>query len=285
MIETLKLGTRGSLLARTQSQWVADRLSAATGLPVELVIIQTRGDRVQDRPLAAIGGKGLFTEELEAALRDGHIDLAVHSLKDLPTEMPEDLLVGAIPRRADPSDVLVGSTLASLARCSRAQRSARAPRRWRCNLSSARIAAVPASLASIASRAAASSASDADSAADSADADARCAATSCADSRASACAAAAAFAAEPSLACAWLMASSAVRVASSARSSRSAEEARSSPRRSARCWRCCSAPCRTSSAHRASPRPLPLTRLDHSSSQFWNAKFPHFVASKWQRIF
>ena len=88
MPESLRLGTRGSALARTQSQGVADLITASTGCPVELVIITTRGDRIQDRPLPEIGGKGLFTLELETALLDGSIDFAVHSLKDLPTEDP-----------------------------------------------------------------------------------------------------------------------------------------------------------------------------------------------------
>jgi len=109
------IGTRGSALARAQSEWVGRQLEAAVeGLTWRLEIIRTRGDAIQNKPLAAIGGKGLFTEELEAALRGGDIDLAVHSLKDLPTDMPADLLVGSIPRRADPADVLVGSTLAAL---------------------------------------------------------------------------------------------------------------------------------------------------------------------------
>ncbi len=114
MNEPLRLGTRGSRLALTQSQQVADSLTAATGLPVELVVISTRGDRIQDRPLPEIGGKGLFTLELEQALRDGRIDLAVHSLKDLPTEDPDGLMLGGIPRREDPRDALVGRSLEDL---------------------------------------------------------------------------------------------------------------------------------------------------------------------------
>ena len=110
----LRLGTRGSLLATTQSQWVADRLTEATGRTVELVIIKTRGDKVQDRPLAQVGGKGLFTKELEDALLSGAVDLAVHSMKDMPTDAPEGLLFGAIPDREDPRDVLIGATLDAL---------------------------------------------------------------------------------------------------------------------------------------------------------------------------
>lgn len=108
------LGTRGSKLARAQSQRVADQLAAATGRAVELRILSTRGDRITDRPLSQVGGKGLFTAELEAGLRDGSLDFAVHSLKDLPTDDPDGLVLGALPERADPRDVLVGSTLAAL---------------------------------------------------------------------------------------------------------------------------------------------------------------------------
>lgn len=115
MNQEVIIGTRGSALARAQSAWVGQQLAEAVeGLTWRLEIITTRGDTIQDRPLSAIGGKGLFTEELEASLRDGRIHVAVHSLKDLPTDLPADLMVGAIPRRADPVDVMVGSTLASL---------------------------------------------------------------------------------------------------------------------------------------------------------------------------
>jgi hydroxymethylbilane synthase len=105
---SLRLGTRGSALALTQSRWVADRLEAAGVPAVELVTIRTTGDDIPDRPLSEIGGKGLFTRELDEALLDGRIDLAVHSLKDLPTELPEGLALGAVPEREDFRDVLVG---------------------------------------------------------------------------------------------------------------------------------------------------------------------------------
>ena len=114
MPEPLRIGTRGSALARTQSQGIADLIESTTGHAVELVIITTRGDRITDRPLPEIGGKGLFTMELEVALRDGSIDLAVHSLKDLPTEDPDGLVLGAIPVRVDPRDALVGHSVESL---------------------------------------------------------------------------------------------------------------------------------------------------------------------------
>lgn len=109
MKKHIKLGTRGSKLAVTQSTWVAEQIQKNTGVQVELVIIVTRGDRIQNKPLPEVGGKGLFTAELEQGLREGSIDIAVHSLKDLPTDDPEGLCIGAIPKREDPRDALVGS--------------------------------------------------------------------------------------------------------------------------------------------------------------------------------
>ncbi len=109
-----KLGTRGSALATAQSGWVARKLEEVTGEPVELVIIKTRGDAITDRPLKLVGGKGLFTKEIEVALLDGSVDFAVHSMKDMPTEDPEGLIIAAIPEREDPRDVLVGATMADL---------------------------------------------------------------------------------------------------------------------------------------------------------------------------
>ena len=114
MPEVFRLGTRGSLLALTQSRQVANAVFGATGVPVELVVISTRGDEITDRPLPAIGGKGLFTMELEHALRTGAIDFAVHSLKDLPTDDPDGLVLGAVPQRVDPRDALVGYSFADL---------------------------------------------------------------------------------------------------------------------------------------------------------------------------
>lgn len=105
--ETLRLGTRGSTLARTQSEGVAERLRSEAGVAVELSVIRTRGDRIQDRPLAEIGGRGLFTRELDEALLGHEIDLAVHSLKDLPTRLPDGLALAAVPFREDVRDVLV----------------------------------------------------------------------------------------------------------------------------------------------------------------------------------
>ena len=114
-MKRLVLGTRGSKLALAQSGQTAAEITARTGILVELTVIRTRGDQVQDRPLAQVGGKGLFTAELEEALHAGRIDFAVHSLKDLPTDDPPGLVLGAIPTRADPRDALVGLRLDELA--------------------------------------------------------------------------------------------------------------------------------------------------------------------------
>lgn len=115
----LRVGTRASRLALWQTDYVIDRLRQQwPGLEVERVPMTTLGDRVTTVALSKIGDKGIFTRELEDGLRTGAIDLAVHSLKDLPTEPPADLAIGAILERDDPRDVLVagpGATLASLA--------------------------------------------------------------------------------------------------------------------------------------------------------------------------
>jgi hydroxymethylbilane synthase len=117
-MEKIIFATRPSKLARWQTGYVIQRLQQATpGLVCEEKVITTRGDKVLDSPLPEIGGKGLFTQELEAELLAGNVDLAVHSLKDLPVEDAPGLVVGAIPERADPRDVLVSSadeTIASL---------------------------------------------------------------------------------------------------------------------------------------------------------------------------
>jgi hydroxymethylbilane synthase len=107
---TLRLGTRGSLLAKTQSQLVASELEKRhKGLVVELVVLKTSADQIQDKPLHEFGGKGLFTKELEQALLRNEIDLAVHSFKDVPVTQPlveqDDLIVAAVPEREDPRDV------------------------------------------------------------------------------------------------------------------------------------------------------------------------------------
>lgn len=102
----LKLGTRGSRLARWQAAWVRDAL-AQRGVRTEIVIIHTQGDADVDRPLHQLEGKGFFTKEIEEALLEGRIDVAVHSLKDLPTRLPDGLVLGAVPPRHDPRDALV----------------------------------------------------------------------------------------------------------------------------------------------------------------------------------
>ena len=105
-MKSLKLGTRGSALARWQADWVKARL-AEHGVAAELVIIKTRGDAEVDRPLQQLEGKGFFTKEIEDALLAGRIDVAVHSLKDLPTELPPGLALAAVPERADAAEALV----------------------------------------------------------------------------------------------------------------------------------------------------------------------------------
>ncbi|MGD0997716.1 MAG: hydroxymethylbilane synthase, partial [Thermoleophilia bacterium] len=104
----LVIGSRGSGLALVQAGWVADRLRAAhPDLEFTIATIATAGDRILDVPLAKIGDKGLFTKELETALLDGRVDLAVHSAKDLPTTLPAGLTLGAFTRREDARDVFV----------------------------------------------------------------------------------------------------------------------------------------------------------------------------------
>src|SRR5436190_8470444 len=109
----LLIGSRGSQLALWQARWVQGRL-AALGLESRIEIIKTTGDRVTSVPLSSVGGKGLFTKEIEEALLARQVDLAVHSLKDLPTEIPTGLQITAIPVREDPRDAMVGSTLDGL---------------------------------------------------------------------------------------------------------------------------------------------------------------------------
>ena len=103
----LVIASRGSQLALWQAHWVETRL-AALGHACRIEIVKTTGDRITDVPLAQVGGKGLFTKEIEEALLDGRADLAVHSLKDLPTELPEGLALAAVPEREDARDAVVG---------------------------------------------------------------------------------------------------------------------------------------------------------------------------------
>ena len=108
MKPSIKIGTRASKLALWQANWVQSALNEKfPGQKVELVTIKTKGDKILDVPLAKVGGKGLFVKEIEQALLEGRIDLAVHSMKDMPAEIPDGLCIGAIPQREDPSDVLV----------------------------------------------------------------------------------------------------------------------------------------------------------------------------------
>jgi len=102
----LRLGTRASALARWQAQWVADRLTAA-GQSVELVPIATQGDTAEREPIGSLGSPGVFTKELQRALLDRRIDLAVHSLKDLPTDVVAGLSIAAVPEREDVADALI----------------------------------------------------------------------------------------------------------------------------------------------------------------------------------
>src|SRR5499426_3760828 len=109
----LVIGSRGSQLALWQAKWVAARLREH-GHETRIEIIRTTGDKITDVPLAKVGTKGLFTKEIEEALLDGRADLAVHSLKDLPTELPEGLVLAAVPEREDPRDAMVGARMDEL---------------------------------------------------------------------------------------------------------------------------------------------------------------------------
>ncbi len=116
-MKALRIGTRGSALALWQARSIARALREATGIEPEIVIIKTSGDKFQQTSFSQIGTKGVFIKELEDALLEGRIDLAVHSMKDVPTEMPEGLTIAAIGKREDVRDALLsssGATLASL---------------------------------------------------------------------------------------------------------------------------------------------------------------------------
>ena len=115
--ETVRIGTRGSPLALAQANETRRRLMEAHGLPstgFEIVVISTSGDRIQDRPLSQVGGKGLFTKEIEEALIAGQIDLAVHSSKDMPTRLPDGLELSAFLPREDVRDAFIGKSAASI---------------------------------------------------------------------------------------------------------------------------------------------------------------------------
>src|SRR5215468_12111235 len=109
----LVIASRGSQLALWQANWVQERL-AELGHEARIEIIKTTGDKITDVPLAKVGTKGLFTKEIEEALLDGSADLAVHSLKDLPTELPAGLVLAGVPAREDPRDAIVGRRLEEL---------------------------------------------------------------------------------------------------------------------------------------------------------------------------
>jgi hydroxymethylbilane synthase len=112
---TLRIATRKSKLALWQAEHVAELLRRAhAGLDVRLVPISTKGDRIQDRSLAAIGGKGLFIKELESAMEDGQADIAVHSMKDVPADMPDGFVIGAVLERADARDALIAGSVSRL---------------------------------------------------------------------------------------------------------------------------------------------------------------------------
>ena len=105
---TIRIGSRASKLALAQAKWVMDRITAHyTDIRVDLIKITTKGDRIINRPLSTIGGKGLFVKEIEESLSRGEIDVAVHSLKDVPAELPDTLCIGIFPEREDPHDVML----------------------------------------------------------------------------------------------------------------------------------------------------------------------------------
>ncbi|MCA1665536.1 MAG: hydroxymethylbilane synthase [Myxococcales bacterium] len=108
MSALIRIATRGSALALWQANWVRDRLMADDPhLTVELLVLKTRGDKILDRALSEVGGKGLFVKEIEEALLDGRAEVAVHSMKDLPADIPVGLVLGAVPAREDARDALL----------------------------------------------------------------------------------------------------------------------------------------------------------------------------------
>jgi hydroxymethylbilane synthase len=113
----IRVGTRGSPLALVQANWVRDRLAETHAIPadgIEIHVIKTSGDAIQDRPLAEVGGKGLFTKEIEDALQAGTIDLAVHSMKDVATRLPDDLEICVVLEREDVRDAFISTRHATL---------------------------------------------------------------------------------------------------------------------------------------------------------------------------
>jgi hydroxymethylbilane synthase len=115
MGRTIRIGTRGSQLALWQARWVQQQIDRnRPGSSTELVIIKTTGDKITDVPLAKVGGKGLFVKEIEEALLDGRIDIAVHSMKDMPADIPDGLCIGAVPPRENPLDALISKQYATI---------------------------------------------------------------------------------------------------------------------------------------------------------------------------
>ncbi len=116
MKKTIRIGSRGSQLALWQANWVQDAIKTHwPDITTELVIIKTTGDKILDVPLAKVGGKGLFVKEIEEAMLSGRIDIAVHSMKDMPAEIPHGLCIGAVPQRENPQDALITDGYSSLA--------------------------------------------------------------------------------------------------------------------------------------------------------------------------
>ena len=121
-LKALRIGTRGSALALWQAKSIAEALRRRRGVESELVIIKTSGDKFQQTSFSQIGTKGVFIKELEDALLERRVDLAVHSMKDVPTEIPDGLTIAAICKREDVRDALLSSTGATLERCRRGAR-------------------------------------------------------------------------------------------------------------------------------------------------------------------
>jgi hydroxymethylbilane synthase len=114
--DPITIGTRGSQLALWQANWVRNAMASLhPDADIRIVKIKTRGDKILDVPLAKVGGKGLFVKEIEEAILDGSIDVAVHSMKDMPARIPPGLCIGAVPKRESPGDVLIAKSAVSFA--------------------------------------------------------------------------------------------------------------------------------------------------------------------------
>ena len=138
-MQHLRIATRRSMLALWQAEHVAGLLRVRyPGLDVSLVPLVTAGDRIQDRPLAAVGGKGLFTKELEVAIAEGRAELAVHSMKDVPAALPEGFVIAAVLPRADPRDAFVSRRHAAFAALPHGARIGTSSQRRQCLLRAAR---------------------------------------------------------------------------------------------------------------------------------------------------